>query len=315
MCAEPGLDGASREASSTISGTGAESHFRIQAQAARSAVLCATRNREEVDQLADDDAEPTAAAASDGDATVADSDAGHTDALETAAKPVGGNPESAYAWSLDHGEESGVESRWPSRLRWAGLVALLCATVAAVVWFSMVFYIHGGLTPKPTAQLAPPPSPTALVPPTPLPVTRTAPPANCGVNLDADEVRTAMEAFEKGNPGFATGGVNQSGGNFDPCVTLSVVLVYPYGASSSAPQMALMFHKGQYVGPATSAAYAYMRFNTEQTSDSTVVLDFAESEGSCGACPDKGYESIRFRWQSDHVEMVGTPPSYGRLGP
>jgi hypothetical protein len=142
-----------------------------------------------------------------------------------------------------------------------------------------------------------------------------APPSSCGINLDADQVRGAMEAFEKGDPGFAPNGVVQSGGNFDPCATFSTVLVYPYGASSSAPQMALMFHKGQYVGTATPAPYAYMRLNAQQTTDTTVVLDFAESAGSCGACPDKGYESIRFRWQGDHIEMVGSPPSYGRAGP
>lgn len=142
-----------------------------------------------------------------------------------------------------------------------------------------------------------------------------APAASCGVNLDADQVRAAMEAFQKGNPGFAPDGVNQTGGNFDPCATLSTVLVYPYGASSGAPQMALMFHKGEYVSTATPAAYAYMRFNAEQTTDATVVLDFAMSAGSCNACSDKSYESIRFRWQGDHIEMVGVPPSYGRMGP
>jgi hypothetical protein len=288
-----------------------------------SAVICATRDCEEIDRLADDDtsSEPTTTTAADGDETVVSRGVGITEGIETAAAPSASEPESAHAWSLDHDcEEADAEGKWPGRFLWAGVVALLCATVAAVVWFSTVFYFQGRLTPTPTARPASPlPSPTALFSPTPLPIIRTAmtsaPPANCGVNLDADQVRTAMEVFEQGNPGFAPGGVNQSGGNFDPCVTLSMALVYPYGASSGAPQMALMFHKGQYVGPATAAAYAYMRFNAEQTTDTTVVLDFAESAGSCSACPDKGYESIRFRWQTDHIEMVGIPPSYGRLGP
>jgi hypothetical protein len=97
----------------------------------------------------DDDAEPTAAAASEADETAIDPNAGLTEAIDRAAASMGGETESARAWSLDeHGEEPDIESRWPGRLRWAGVVALLCATVAAVVWFSMVFYVGGRSTPK-----------------------------------------------------------------------------------------------------------------------------------------------------------------------
>lgn len=99
---------------------------------------------EEIDRLADgDNDKPITAAASDGDETAVGSAAGLTEAMATAAQPAGSNPGSAHAWSLDHGEETDVESKWPARLRWGGLVALLCATVAAVMWFSIVFYFDG----------------------------------------------------------------------------------------------------------------------------------------------------------------------------
>mgnify|MGYP002147247600 CR=1 FL=1 len=80
------------------------------------------------------------------------------------------------------------------------------------------------------------------------------------------------------------GGLNQAEGNFDPCATLSAVLVYPYGAAGSAPEQTLLFHKGQYLGTATKNAYAYIRLNKQQTTDSTVVLNFRETAGTCGAC-------------------------------
>jgi serine/threonine protein kinase, bacterial len=127
----------------------------------------------------DTDAKPTKAA-SVGDDTVGVPDGDQTQAVETAATPSENEIESAHAWSLDHGEEPGVESKWRSRLLWAGLVGLLCATVAAVVWFSTVFYFQGRSTSKtatpgtsvPTAQApipasAPPtpPSPSAATPP------------------------------------------------------------------------------------------------------------------------------------------------------
>jgi hypothetical protein len=119
----------------------------------------------------DDDAEPTAAAESDGDETAIDSNVGLTEAIDTAAAPSGSEPDRVHAWSLDeHSEEPGMESKWPARLRWAGLVALLCATVAAAVWFSMVFYFGSRSMPKPSTQPsasrtdAPPTGATAAVP-------------------------------------------------------------------------------------------------------------------------------------------------------
>ncbi len=119
----------------------------------------------------DTDAKPTKAASVGGD-TGGVVDASATQAAETVVRPPGKDAESAYAWSLDHGDEPVLESKWRGRLLWAGLVGLLCATVAAVVWFSTVFYFEDRSTPKagtpgrssPTAQ-APIPAPA---PPTPL---------------------------------------------------------------------------------------------------------------------------------------------------
>jgi LppP/LprE lipoprotein len=241
-----------------------------------------------------------------------------TEMADTVAAPGGKRsaPED-LAWSLDTQESEAPDREWRGHLLWAGLVALLCGIVAVVTWFSITLYHQKSsrpMPPSPTSSTVASASKPALPPISTTAITN-APAVRCGLNLDADQVRSAMEALEKGDPGFAPSGVVQSGGNFDPCATLSTVLVYPYGASSSAPQVALMFHKGRYVGTATPAPYAYMQFNAEQTTDTTVVLDFAESAGSCGACTDKGYESIRFRWQGDHIEMVGIPPSYGRAGP
>lgn len=119
--------------------------------------------------MADDDTdEPTAVSASDGDETAVGPDAGPTEGIETAGKPSGSDPQSGYAWSLYHGEEPDTDSKWPVRLRWAGLIVLLCATVAAVVWFSMVFYFDGRSTPKkatPTASSMTATPPVAAAPP------------------------------------------------------------------------------------------------------------------------------------------------------
>lgn len=93
MCTEPGLDGASREANPCYVQRPVwgprKAQSDNQAGTARGALVCATLIREEVDRLTDDDAEPTTAAAPDGDETEVDSDARLTEPVETAAKPLG----------------------------------------------------------------------------------------------------------------------------------------------------------------------------------------------------------------------------------
>lgn len=147
------------------------------------------------------------------------------------------------------------------------------------------------------------------------PGTTAAPPistAQCGLNNDADEVRAAMSTLDRTHPTFAPEGSEVIEGNFDPCATMSTVLVYAYGASGSSPRHALMFHKGQYVGTATPDPYSFLRLDTDQSTDSTVVLDFRSSPASCNACDDAGAMAVRFRWNADHIDMIGTPPSIYR---
>jgi hypothetical protein len=130
-------------------------------------------------------------------ASEADSAAGNNDETTTgispdddpgtAPAPSGTETEHVYAWSLDRSEEPSFENKWRGRLQWAGLVALLCATIAAVVWFSMTFYFEHWSTSNtgtpgtsaPAAQApvpapAPPPAsaPTSVAarPPSPIPV-------------------------------------------------------------------------------------------------------------------------------------------------
>lgn len=173
-------------------------------------------------------------------------------------------------------------------------------------------------TPLPSFTTQPAPVSTAAASQSPLSNVPSATPASvepptarpsviCGIDNDAEQVRAAMASLA--SPGmFGEGGLDQGAGNFDPCATLSTVLVYPYGAAGSASVHALLFHDGQYIGTATPEPYAYMTLNAEQSTSSTVVLDFRLTAGSCGACDDASYIPIKFRWTGDRVEMVGRPP-------
>ena len=65
------------------------------------------------------------------------------------------------AWALDsegRDETSATPARWPSRLKWAALVALLCVTSVAVAWLSLELS-EGPPAPVPVAATAPAPAP------------------------------------------------------------------------------------------------------------------------------------------------------------
>jgi LppP/LprE lipoprotein len=124
-------------------------------------------------------------------------------------------------------------------------------------------------------------------------------------DLNARAVQTAIRSME-----VREGPLDILRGNFDPCATLSVVLVYPKGASGSAVIQPLMFHEGDYVGPATPRGYSYMGLNEGATTADTVVLTFRATAGSCNACNDAIYEDVRFRWQDGEVVALDPIPGY-----
>jgi len=95
-------------------------------------------------------------------------DGGEADVGTTPA-PSAAETESVYAWALDDADEPLVDSPWPSRLRWTGLVTLLCATIAAVVWFAMTFYFQDwSKTPRPASPSSMPSSPHRSTEPSPI---------------------------------------------------------------------------------------------------------------------------------------------------
>ena len=144
------------------------------------------------DTKSSDDDQPTVAA-NDSDATAVVPDSPRTGAAElhseaptTVVPDVGPTRAAALAWSSEaETEELADRSReWRGRLLWVPLVALLCASVAVVVWFSMTLYRQGRpVNASPTASVpvaapavhaAPPPAgsitpPAAAAPPTPVP--------------------------------------------------------------------------------------------------------------------------------------------------
>jgi Protein of unknown function (DUF732) len=123
---------------------------------------------------ATDDDQPTAVA---GDRDETTTGIGPSDDPGTAPTPSETETEHVYAWSLDDGDEPRTEGEgnWRSWLMWAGLVALVCATVAAAVWFSMTFYFEEWARPSASASVSSPPA-AAPAPKPPPPSAAPAPP-------------------------------------------------------------------------------------------------------------------------------------------
>ncbi len=135
-------------------------------------------------------------------------------------------------------------------------------------------------------------------------------PVACGVNLSSPAVTAAVgrlpiepithRAWDADPRSFE--------GNFDPCATLSTAIVTIQGATGSSPNQALMFHRGTYLGTATSKAYGFTALDQPATTDDTVGLSY-KTPGSCNACADGTYTHVQFHWDGTHVVMIGHPPN------
>lgn len=167
-------------------------------------------------------------------------------------------------------------------------------------------------TPVTVTVTAPPSAVSSPLAQTPAAATPVAPPpiAPPSPTCGPDQATALQAALAKLPPEPKTGrgwSSNPIGGNYNPCVDLSTILVMIQGGTASSPVQALMFHRGQYVGTGTSKAYGFTSLNAARTTDETVVLDYA-MPGQCDACAPASVTSVRYQWQGDHVQMLDPPP-------
>lgn len=136
---------------------------------------------------------------------------------------------------------------------------------------------------------------------------------DCGVNLAAPRVIDAVKALPPYHTDFGVDWAWNTDpayfqGNYNPCATLSAVVLTIEGPTGSSPDTGLMFHNGVFVGRSTPETDAFMSFNSDRTTGDTVVLDY-RTPGACGnGCPPAAITSVRYRWQGDHVAMLDQPP-------
>lgn len=136
-----------------------------------------------------------------------------------------------------------------------------------------------------------------------------APTAKCGVDLTAPVIGSAIATLPVDPSTKVPWSTDPAGfeGTFDPCVTLSAVIITVEGATGSSPNQVLLFHKGEFVGPATRENLGFTSLDPGHTTDDTVGVTY-KTPGSCNACSDGTLTPVQFHWDGKQVQTIGTPP-------
>lgn len=179
----------------------------------------------------------------------------------------------------------------------AALVAVLCLVAVAVFAF-------GGDDRDPRAARSAQASTAAASPAPTSPVN--APPTACG----PDEAAALAAALAEVPPDRKTGKPwdrNASASNYNPCADLSAIVVTVQDGTSSSPDLALMFHRGAFVGTATPRAYPFTELEAPASTNDIVVLTY-RTQQSCSTCTDGILTTVGFQWKGDKVQMLDRPP-------
>jgi hypothetical protein len=145
-----------------------------------------------------------------------------------------------------------------------------------------------------------------------LQLAQAAPGQGCGVNLVVPEIQTGINSAPTVPQGWPWSHDPRSfdpSSNYNPCATLSAVIITVEAATGSSPDQALLFHNGNYVGTGTSKAYGFTSLNAAQTTDDTVALNYKDGRNVCTACPGP-ITTVRYQWQGDHVAMLDPAPAW-----
>lgn len=134
----------------------------------------------------------------------------------------------------------------------------------------------------------------------------------CGPNMNAPEIQAAISslpALPQNYPWSSDPKSFDPSSNYNPCSTLSVVIITVTGATGGSPDLALLFHEGGFAGVATSKAYPFTSVNAAKTTKDIVALDYKDGRNVCTACTGPT-TTVRYQWQRDHVAMLDPAPTW-----
>ncbi|TSD48002.1 LppP/LprE family lipoprotein [Rhodococcus sp. KBS0724] len=95
--------------------------------------------------------------------------------------------------------------------------------------------------------------------------------------------------------------------NFDPCADLSYALAETKGGTGSSPEHVMFFHRGEYLGTATSCAFGFTTV-VDSTSESATV-QYRWPRGRDSNANPSGLATATFVWDGNEVVMQNDLPA------
>ncbi|CAM3106327.1 hypothetical protein BST27_17435 [Mycobacterium intermedium] len=210
-------------------------------------------------------------------------------------------PPPAYDPSDDIDTTPPTEGARPTPSRWLVAAGALAVGIGAAA----VFIFAGQDSGTPSASSTPPSAAG--------PSAATSAAATSGANAGTcgpDEAAALAATLPKLQPDKRTGKPWDSkpqSSNYNPCADLSAVVLTVQGATASSPDLALLFHRGTYVGTATPSAYPFTELEAPASTNDTVVLTYRTRQ-SCSTCLDGTLTVVGFKWDGDRVQVLDRPP-------
>lgn len=204
-------------------------------------------------------------------------------------------PAPTYAPS-DDVDTSAPSQRRPGGTLWliGALVLLICVGLVVLSVTGRDDQVRRAARPAPPASSAPArSSPAGDAPP-------------CG----PDEAAALSSALSQVRPDPATHKQwdrNPRSSNYEPCADLSAIVLTVQDGTGSSPDLALMFHRGAFVGTATGQPYPFTELEGPASTGDIVVLTYRTRQ-SCSTCTDGTLTTVGFQWTGDRVQMLDRPP-------
>ena len=95
--------------------------------------------------------------------------------------------------------------------------------------------------------------------------------------------------------------------NFDPCADLSAAVMTIDMAKPTSPRQVFFFHRGTYIGNATTNTYPFTTLDAAASNPGLVVLNFVSGR-TCGSCNDGQTRTVRYVWNGATAMMLDPIP-------
>jgi hypothetical protein len=132
----------------------------------------------------------------------------------------------------------------------------------------------------------------------------------CGVRNDAPAVAEAVAQLPESAGYPWETNAEWYDGNFDPCATLSAVVLPIQNGSISSARHVLLFSKGEFVRTGTDEPWAGAFLNHEASTGDTVVIDYSYMRPwDASLAGASGRARLTFTWDGSDVRVDGELPA------